>query len=197
MINLAASFKGTTHQTIDVGSKTTLKSLLVTGYIWYYVLLFHTPPFQRVSRWILLGTLSFCPFVLFHQSSLHWEATQCHMQSKPDLENITEIHQMMGFSGIHSLVFRGVRFDEDFWHVGFRCNFQTFRKLQINPPVTYCSITSKNQLSILWICQPQNDYRLEHEPLDFWNEKTREPKNIWVVYKLIFRISPFKIEYTW
>ena len=58
-------------------------------------LLFHTPPFQRVSRWILLGSLSFCPFVPFHQSSLHWEATQCHMQSKPDLENITDIHQMI------------------------------------------------------------------------------------------------------
>ena len=32
------------------------------------------------------------------------------------------------------------------------------------------------------ICQPQNDYRLEHEPLDFWNEKnTGTKKNIWVV----------------
>lgn len=153
-------------------------------------LLFHTPPFQRVSRWILLGSLSFCPFVPFHQSSLHWEATQCHMQSKPDLENIVDIHQMMGFSGIHSLVFRGVRFDEDFWHVGFRCKFQTFRKLQINPPVTYCSITSKNQLSI---------NLTDPKWLSAWTraigflkqENTGTQK--YLGSKLIFRISPFKL----
>lgn len=101
---------------------------------------------------------------------------------------------MMGFSGIHSLVFRRVRFDEDFWHVGCHCKFKKLRNLQINPPVTYCSITSKNQLSInltdpKWLSAWTR-------AIGFLKRKNTGTQK-YLGSKLIFRISPFKIEYTW
>ena len=93
--------------------------------------------------------------------------------------------------------FQGSKIRWRFLTCWFSLQVQKVEKIAntVNPPVTYCSTTSKNQLSILWICQSQNDYRLEHEPLDFETKNTGTKK--YLGSKLIFRISPFKTEYTW
>jgi len=153
--------------------KTTLKSLLVTGYIWNHVF---TVSYPSVSEGIAMNFVG-KPFVLPFRPV---------PPVQPSLGSHPMSHAIQTWLGKHRwyssndgifrktfVSFQGSKIRWRFLTCWFSLQVQKVEKIAntVNPPVTYCSTTSKNQLSILWICQSQNDYRLEHEPLDFETKK--------------------------